>query len=76
LRHSARRAETLLADFHQVAQRSIAAVVALLLQKKTGRRTPASCREEGHKAWRTPSAGQPHDNAARDKRGAAVLSLI
>lgn len=30
---------------------------------------------EGHRAWRAPSAEQPHDNAARDKRGAAVPSM-
>jgi hypothetical protein len=59
----------------QLARRLIAAVGTLLLEGKIGRRAPTSCREEVHRAWRAPSAGQPHDNAARDKRGAAVPSM-
>ena len=61
---------------YQLARRLIAAVGTPLLQGKIGRRAPASCREEGHEAWRAPSAEQPHDNAARDERGAAVPGMI
>jgi len=60
----------------QLARRLIAAVGTPLLQEKIGRRRPASCREEGHRARHAPSAEQPQDNAARDQRGAAVRSMI
>ena len=53
----------------QLAQRSIAAVGTPLLQGKIGRRAPRLGQGEGHRAWRAPSAEQPHDNAAGDKRG-------
>jgi len=59
----------------QLARRLIAAVGAPLLQGKSDGARPASGREEGHRAWRAPSAEQPHDNAAGDKRGAAVPSM-
>ncbi len=40
-----------------------------LLQGKIGRRAPRLGQGGGHRAWRAPSAEQPHDNAAGAKRG-------